>query len=154
MTAFTLFDCISTKPLIEILNRCTKVWMAPFPSWHCLHNWMWILASFESHANNWCISRTFWIQTSSRRQLSKGSHWWWARRHFATYLRPAGNNLFVNHYRNLTMNEYFLIWKGAVETSAYVGCKSWLILVPEQVGEIDSSEVKDIKGHHWKFGEL
>ena len=138
---------ISSKTLIKMFNRFTRAWMAPFPSWFWLRNWMWIWASFESHANNQCISRTFRLQTS-RRQLSEGNHRQWTRRNLAAHLRPACNNMWVKNYLNFILffvgrNFYdFLLWIGTVETSAKTSGRfgNWLILVPEQVGEIDSME--------------
>lgn len=118
-------------------------------------NLLWILASFGSYDNNRCISWTFRIQTRSRRQLSEGSRWRRAIRNLTIYLRPAGNNLFVNHFLKIYCWTNFVInlKRGCWDHRLYWMQKS-ADFSPELVGEIDSSEVKDINGHNWKIGEL
>ena len=52
----------------------------------------------------------------------------------------CASNIFL---LNFLLNKYLLFRIGAVKIDSIYGHKSWLILVPEQVGEIDSSEVKE-----------
>ena len=112
-------------------------------------------STYLLYENNRCISWTFLIQTRCRRQLSEGSRWRRAIRNLTIYLRPAGNNLFVNHFLKIYCWANFVInlKRGCWDHRLYWMQKS-ADFSPELVGEIDSSEVKDINGHNWKIGKL